>query len=212
MGLADLSNGRKVHPLKRRKFTHSASNTSSPIQAIPLGPSLVPLHPGDIKVPVCNSCHRAFAGSKRNQLVQCARCHEPTCIVCSRTCNGYPPSVPPTPALTTSPSSGPDTPLMSPRRSPVALAADLREARDHAPVQSLAGRRRKVRDLDEDEDGAGAKGVQGADAGDEWRGNADGVLPGCGRTLCQKCCFETPSSDLTTCYDCAARYRDSYEF
>ena len=82
---------------------------------------------------------------------------------------------------------------MSPRRSAVALAPDLRDARDHAPVQSLAGRRRKVRDLDEDEDGTGAKGVQGADAGDEWRGNADGVLPGCGRTLCQKCCFETPS-------------------
>ena len=83
---------------------------------------------------------------------------------------------------------------MSPSRSSVALATDLRDARDHAPVQSLAGRRRKARDLDEDEDGAVAKGVKGAvEAEGEWTGNADGVLPGCGRTLCQKCCFETPS-------------------
>ncbi|KAI0328982.1 hypothetical protein GY45DRAFT_1325688 [Cubamyces sp. BRFM 1775] len=211
MGLADLSNGRRVHSLKRRKLTHSTSLTSPPISTIPLGPSLIPLQTGDVKASVCNSCHRAFAGSKRNQLVQCARCHEPTCTICSRTCNGYPPSVPPTPALTTSPSSGPDTPLMSPRRSATALTADLRVSRDHAPVQSLAGRRRKVRDLDDDEDNAVAKGTQGADAENEWPGNANGVLPGCGRTLCQKCCFETPSSDLTTCYDCAAQYGDSYD-
>ncbi|OSC98652.1 hypothetical protein PYCCODRAFT_980776 [Trametes coccinea BRFM310] len=187
MGIADMSAGRKVHPLKKRKLAPSVSAT------MPAQPaSLIPATPGIVGTPICNSCHRAFAGSKRNQLVQCARCHEPTCMICSRTCNGCPPSEPPTPALTTSPSSVPDTPLMSPRRSSVALGLDLRNLQDHAPVQTLAGRRRKVRELDQDEDRTEGRRRGRSDEEAEEEG-AEEVLPGCGRTVCQKCCFETPA-------------------
>ncbi|KAI8995236.1 hypothetical protein BD414DRAFT_478906 [Trametes punicea] len=200
MGVAEVSAERKLHPLKRRKLAHSVA------AVLPSPSSLTPATPEDIGPPICNACHRAFAGSKKNQLMQCARCHEPTCIICSRTCNGYPPSTPSTPALTTSPSSVPDTPLMSPRRSSLALGVDIRNMQDQTPAQTVAGRRRKVRDLDQQEDGEGERKSGGR--GEDVEGVGD-VLPGCGRTVCQKCCFETPASDLTTCYDCAARYRNS---
>ncbi|KAI0364651.1 hypothetical protein BV20DRAFT_974224 [Pilatotrama ljubarskyi] len=136
------------------------------------------------------------------------RCHEPTCTICSRTCNGCPPSVPPTPALTSS-SSTPDTPLLSPQRPASALSVSMTNARQdqlgasaHVVAVAVAGRRRKVRELDQDDENAG---IEGEDGGHD--GSVDGVLPGCGRTVCQKCAFETPASDLTTCLDCAARYK-----
>ncbi|KAI0764158.1 hypothetical protein BD413DRAFT_194716 [Trametes elegans] len=189
---------RPIQPLKRRKIAHSKSPALSPR-------SLVPTAPANIKVPICTSCHRSFSGAKQSQLVQCARCHETTCTICSRTCNGCPPSTPPTPALTegSEPSSGPDTPLMSPQlqsRAPSVLGMNMANVQQEEPApQTLAGRRRKVCDLDQERD----------DGLREERDGAEGVLPGCGRTVCQKCCFETLSSDLTTCYDCAARYKGS---
>ncbi|KAI0349385.1 hypothetical protein OH77DRAFT_1432125 [Trametes cingulata] len=149
---------------------------------------------------------KCLAHTRTDYAAYTRRCHEPTCPICSRTCNGCPPSVPPTPALTSS-SSTPDTPLMSPQRPASALSVNMANARQDQPGGStaavaVAGRRRKVRELDRDDENAG---IDGEDGGHE--DSVDGVLPGCGRTVCQKCAFETPASDLTTCLDCAARYK-----
>ncbi|OJT05864.1 hypothetical protein TRAPUB_3277 [Trametes pubescens] len=77
-------------------------------------------------------------------------------------------------------------------------------AQDRAAHSTVAGRRRKARDLDQEDEvsSAGQAGYEGMEGVGE-------VLPGCGRTVCQKCAFETPESDLTTCFDCAALYRGS---
>lgn len=188
-----------------------------------LSPSASFKPPINIELHICATCHRSFTGSRRNQLVQCARyvpclqppcmlgniratlsalyrplegfirgltahgpcrCHEPTCTICSRTCNGCPPSVPPTPALTrtASPSSAPTTPLLSPRQPTSELDMDMTSAQDRGAPSTVAGRRRKVRDLDQEDEVAGYEGMDGAGE----------VLPGCGRTVCQKCAFETP--------------------
>ncbi|KAL1943722.1 hypothetical protein VTO73DRAFT_4167 [Trametes versicolor] len=196
--MAPTSTRRKIHPSKRRKLAHAESSVLS------LSASHKP--PNDIELPICASCRRSFTGSRRNQLVQCARCHEPTCTICSRTCNGCPPSVPPTPALTrtASPSSTPPTPLLSPHQPTSELGMDIASTQDRAAPSIVTGRRRKVRDLDQEDEvsSAGQAGYEGMEGAGE-------VLPGCGRTVCQKCAFETPESDLTTCFDCATWYAAS---
>ncbi|KAI0740479.1 hypothetical protein C8Q76DRAFT_609255 [Earliella scabrosa] len=151
-----------------------------------------------MRAPICASCHRGFAGAKQNQLVQCARCHAPTCAICSRNCNGCPPSAPPTPALTSAPSL-PETPLASPfpvsiPRRP-ALVPNTNTALGATPPPPIVGRRRKARDR-EDEDGC-------KDMEYEMGEKVDDLVSGCGRTICRNCSFETPESDMTTCYDCA---------
>ncbi|KAI0808046.1 hypothetical protein C8Q74DRAFT_1230740 [Fomes fomentarius] len=187
MGLSDLSNGRRLPPTKRRKIVHPDSTVvSSPVLSIPYSPRGL----------MCVSCHRAFAGAKQNQLIQCDRCHAPTCAICSRTCNGCPPSTPPTPVLTSSPSL-PDTPLVSPfpaLRRPV-LAMNTNTALGPTPPP-IAGRRRKARDREEEEGGK-ADGLLAE--------TEEGVLPGCGRTVCRNCATESTQSELITCYDCAGR-------
>lgn len=110
------------------------------------------------------------------------RCHAPTCAICSRTCNGCPPSTPPTPALTSSPSL-PGTPLVSPfptLRRPV-LAMNTNTALDPTPPP-IAGRRRKARDREEEE---------GGKADGDLAETEEGVLPGCGRTVCRNCATES---------------------
>ncbi|KAI0643236.1 hypothetical protein C8Q79DRAFT_166735 [Trametes meyenii] len=201
MGLAEPSSRRKTHASKRRKLTRS-------MQSALLSTSSSFSSSVDIKVPVCTSCHRAFTGARRCQLVQCARCHEPTCTICSRTCNGCPPSVPPTPALTTSSSFSDDLqPPPSPRRPTAVLGASMANAPSPAsgpPPHAVAGRRRKAREFDRDGEDANVCRDEG------WCEAMEGVedvLPGCGRVVCQRCSFETPQSDLTTCLDCAARCR-----
>ncbi|KAI0631540.1 hypothetical protein C8Q77DRAFT_142929 [Trametes polyzona] len=194
---AELSTKRRLHPLKRRKLLHVEPSTG-------LAPA-IPVAPASFKLPICTSCHRSFTGARRDQLVQCARCQSPTCTICSRTCNGCPPSMPPTPALTASPSSVPDTPLLSPKRSSSALSVNTMNTLDHASSSTVLGRRRKVRDLDQGEGLDGAENE--AEGGEGHECGAGEVLPGCGRTVCRSCAFETPESDLTTCLDCAARYR-----
>ncbi|KAH9939772.1 uncharacterized protein BXZ73DRAFT_88945 [Epithele typhae] len=196
MGVADSSH-RTIHPLKRRKTSHNTTATFRPVaDATPLK---------DLKGDRCTSCRRAFPASKQNQLLQCARCLSSTCTICSRICNGCPPSttVPPTPTLTDTPSL-PDTPLESPFRTPdslprrPALSQSTNMVVDVGVASSVAGRRRKVRDEDFAE---GARSAEGSGDGD----GEDMATPGCGRTICQNCSFETPSRDITTCYDCGGR-------
>ncbi|KAI0739429.1 hypothetical protein C8Q80DRAFT_1198649 [Daedaleopsis nitida] len=187
MGSAETHVIRKCPPSKRRRIAH--------LQVTPT-PVLPARHTGITVLPVCASCHRGFTGSKQIQLVLCARCHSPTCPICSRTCNGCPSSVPPTPALTTAPSP-PDTPLASPlpsARRP-ALALNTNNTSGATPTTQIAGRRRKARDCDEEE----------RDEAQSRKFVGDGALLGCGRAVCRNCSFETPESDLTTCYDCASR-------
>lgn len=59
---------------------------------------------------------------------------------------------------------------------------DMTSAQDRGAPSTVAGRRRKVRDLDQEDEVAGYEGMDGVGE----------VLPGCGRTVCQKCAFETP--------------------
>ncbi|KAI1788604.1 hypothetical protein LXA43DRAFT_894376 [Ganoderma leucocontextum] len=200
-----------MHTLKRRKLTHS----TSPI--ISDGPFSLPtpLQLGT-KAVVCTSCHRAFPGAKQSQLVQCALCHAPTCTICSRTCNGCPPSVPPTPELTMSPATvSPASPDVVSSDTPASLSLSfgnlnsdshgLDDGRrpalaSHTNMTGTVGKRRKVREHEDDRE-EGRKGL--GEAGDERE--KEGILPGCGRIVCRGCSFETPESDLNTCYDCAGR-------
>lgn len=64
---------------------------------------------------------------------------------------------------------------------------DIASTQDRAAPSIVAGRRRKVRDLDQEDEvsSAGQAGYEGMEGAGE-------VLPGCGRTVCQKCAFETP--------------------
>ena len=64
---------------------------------------------------------------------------------------------------------------------------DVASAQDRAAHSTVAGRRRKVRDLDQEDEvsSAGQAGCEGMEGVGE-------VLPGCGWTVCQKCAFETP--------------------
>ncbi|TBU21574.1 hypothetical protein BD309DRAFT_972847 [Dichomitus squalens] len=215
MGLSELPNGCKIHLMKRRKLIHSTSPTlsTSPSLFVPLQ-----LQPGP-KAVVCTSCHRAFPGAKQSQLVQCARCHAPTCAICSRTCNGVPPpSVPPTPKLTMSPVSPASPGSRSPDvRTPPLLSLSFLDANtspghllgsgDRRPAlashtnmaQSTdggGGKRRKRREHEQgqEDDGRRVPGESEKEAG---------IVPGCGRVVCRGCSFETPEIDLNTCYDCA---------
>ncbi len=137
------------------------------------------------------------------EMIDPRRCHAATCTICSRTCNGCPPSVPPTPELTMSPATvSPASPAVC---SPDALAAlsvsfgnldgshGLEDERrpalaSHTNVTGAMGRRRKQREHD-DVDEEGRKGLWGT--GDE-RMKETGILPGCGRIVCRGCAFETP--------------------
>ena len=98
-----------------------------------------------------NVLHRS---SPRRHVYSCSL---PTCPICSRTCNGCPPSAPPTPRLTDT-SRLPDTPPISPipnhnalsRRPALTSNTNIAQV---APPTALAGRRRKVRDGDSGDDG-----------------------------------------------------------
>lgn len=183
---------------KRRKLTAVGL---SPTVDFVLAPSLSLLTQDALvsspvpKATVCASCHRAFT-ARLSLLIQCARCvspvrpetvhltrpggtdrcRAPTCAICSRTCTACPPSMPPTPALTFSPTP-PPTPPHSPKRAALALSTNT----NAAPVATA--KRRKLRDADEDEK-FGAEG--------EGKAEKEDVLPGCGRTVCRNCCFESP--------------------
>ncbi|KAI0942489.1 hypothetical protein AcW1_003108 [Taiwanofungus camphoratus] len=176
---------------KRRKLTAVGL---SPTVDFVLAPSLSLLTQDALvsspvpKATVCASCHRAFT-ARLSLLIQCARCRAPTCAICSRTCTACPPSMPPTPALTFSPTP-PPTPPHSPKRAALALSTNT----NAAPVATA--KRRKLRDADEDEK-FGAEG--------EGKAEKEDVLPGCGRTVCRNCCFESPQSNTTTCHDCYSR-------
>ncbi|PIL34312.1 hypothetical protein GSI_03087 [Ganoderma sinense ZZ0214-1] len=222
MGLSEFPNGRRMHTLKRRKLTHSTSPIiSNSTLSLPNLPQL------GAKAVVCASCHRAFPVARQSQLIQCARCHAPTCTICSRTCNGCPPSVPPTPELTMSPDTvSPASPAAcSPDTTPASLSLSASVSfgnldgpdtlglgggrrpalAPHTNVAAIgtAGRRRKNREHD-DADEDGRKGSCEAGHEDE-RMQETGIVPGCGRVVCRGCSFETPESDLNTCYDCAGR-------
>lgn len=225
MGLSEPSSGRRMHALKRRKLAHS---TSPIFQDSPL--SLPNAPPLGTKAVVCASCHRAFPGVKQSQLVQCARyviavflcpfqesptridprrCQAPTCTICSRTCNGCPPSVPPTPELSMSPAT------VSPA-SPAACSPDISASLSisvsvsfgnmegslgmggerrpalapHTNVTGTGtvGRRRKQREHDDTDD----ESRKGSWEVEDQRMRDTGILPGCGRVVCRGCSFETP--------------------
>nr|VWP01786.1 Regulator Ustilago maydis 1 protein [Ganoderma boninense] len=207
MGLSEPPRKRRMHTLKRRKLTHSTSaNISDSSLTHPNPPQLGT----NLKV-VCTSCHRAFPGAKQNQLVQCARCHAPTCTICSRTCNGCPPSVPPTPELTMSPATlSPATPAVCSPDTPASLSlsgsvpfanldgpeslgpgGERRPAlasHTNVPGTGAVGRRRKNREHDDVDE----EGWKGAGEAEDERMRETGILPGCGRVVCRGCSFETP--------------------
>ncbi|KAM5540042.1 hypothetical protein V8D89_006182 [Ganoderma adspersum] len=213
MGLSEPPSGHRMHALKRRKLAHS---TSPIVHDSPLSLP-IPLQLGT-KAVVCASCHRAFPGVKQSQLIQCARCHAPTCTICSRTCNGCPPSVPPTPELSMSPATvSPASPAACTPDIPASLSISVSVSfgnmdGDHERRPALAshtnvpgtgtvGRRRKQREHDDVDD----QGSKGSGEVEDERMRDTGILPGCGRVVCRGCSFETPESDLNTCYDCAGR-------
>ncbi|EJF56915.1 hypothetical protein DICSQDRAFT_140759 [Dichomitus squalens LYAD-421 SS1] len=202
--------------MKRRKIFHSTSPTlsTSPSVFVPLQ-----LQPGP-KAVVCTSCNRAFPGAKQSQLVQCARCHAPTCAICSRTCNGVPPpSVPPTPELTMSPVSPASPGSRSPdARTPPLLSLSFLDANASPGHLFGSGGRRPAlashRNMAQSPDGGGGKRRKRRehehehgqeDDGRRGHGDEKEAEPGCGRVVCQGCSFETPEIDLNTCYDCAGR-------
>ncbi|KAI0686873.1 hypothetical protein BC835DRAFT_1378016 [Cytidiella melzeri] len=103
----DVSTARKV--VKRRKLesfsaegplSHPTS-TSSPDVSF----ATDPLHAKiDVSTMACSSCHRVIAragfSSVAAVVVSCVRCRKPTCVICSRKCEGVSlmPSTPPNPA------------------------------------------------------------------------------------------------------------------
>ncbi|TFK85109.1 hypothetical protein K466DRAFT_588366 [Polyporus arcularius HHB13444] len=197
--------GRRMHLMKRRKLAHPPPSAAK--QDSWLLPACATAN--HLKTAtVCASCHRAFFGSKQGQLVQCARCHAATCVICSRTCNGCLPCLPPT--MTSTPdASKPDAcarlPMPLPFSRRPALALHTKTALGAAPPP-MAGRRRKMRDRDDAEDDDEGRGHTGDGDGESGKEKQeDGVLPGCERTVCRNCAFEIPDRELTTCYDCAAR-------
>ncbi|KAH9931756.1 hypothetical protein B0H21DRAFT_96362 [Amylocystis lapponica] len=171
---------------KKRRLLAASPSVVDSLLHVPITPSNVPTPTPVTKASTCTSCHRAFT-ARPNHLIVCARCRAPTCTICARTCTACPPSAPPTPALSFSPTP-PATPLPSPRRSALALHTNT--------LAFTPGRRRKARE-DEEEHVEGEEGCV-KDAGAE-------ILPGCGRTICRNCCFESLPSNATTCYDCCGR-------
>jgi len=192
--------GIKKPALKRRRLT-GALNTST----VELGRPILSLPIDDFspstKPPTCSSCHRTFV--KPSQVHQCERCRSPTCTICSRICTACPPSLPPTPALTTS-STPTVSPSPSPKRSALTLNTNTANANGAYAPQTLSpfasSRRRKLPTWDTGDD------ERVASEGTEKPGKED-LLPGCGRIICRNCCFESPQSNTTTCYDC---YGDPY--
>ncbi|KAJ7199595.1 hypothetical protein GGX14DRAFT_699770 [Mycena pura] len=182
--MAAQTTAREARPLpKRRRLNAPPSHSAAPpMLSIPKSTTAV-----------CASCHRAstsFTG-----VLLCSRCAAPTCAVCSRTCTASLPSPPPTPLLTWSPTPNP-TPLVSPAHSPrrpalaLALNVNLNAPNAHTGAASAVPKRKKPRDDEESPRNA-------EDGG--------GVAPGCGRTVCRECCFESSQESTTTCYDCYGR-------
>ncbi|OCH91536.1 hypothetical protein OBBRIDRAFT_825253 [Obba rivulosa] len=194
MLFTSLDNVRK--PLhKRRKLATDSHCPSDAHTRLPLSPLAADTRPPSTRGTICSSCHRTFH-ARAGHLAHCARCKAPICSICSRTCTGSVPSIPPTPALTFSPTP-PATPLPSPRRVALALHTNI----SHATGATPRGRRRKARDDDDEEQQERADASADTDAS-AGRRRKDGILPGCERVICKNCCFENPQSDLTTCYDC----------
>ncbi|OBZ73461.1 hypothetical protein A0H81_06926 [Grifola frondosa] len=135
---------------KRPPFKNELAADSSP--RAPLWSSLH--NPPTPKVPVCTSCHRAF-NTRPGQLALCARCKASTCTICSRTCNGCPPSLPPTPAHLLA--HTPNDSFPSPRRAALALHTNTANTAIAMPLatQPTIGTRRKAREAaGDDEDWA----------------------------------------------------------
>ncbi|PCH34766.1 hypothetical protein WOLCODRAFT_139566 [Wolfiporia cocos MD-104 SS10] len=187
---------------KRRKLASNGPDMNSdPNSALSINIPLTEQRPQELSVrpSVCISCRKAAYG-RLSQLVECSRCQELTCVVCSRTCTACPVSMPPTPALTNT-----STPSVSPSPKRTALALNTLNTTNARAVVALslaspAPNKRLKRSsvvANEDDDGH--------DADSEDKYFKEGLLPGCGRVICRNCCVESPHSVTTTCYDCFAR-------
>ena len=192
-------------PQKRRRISRSSTTTSdtdSTCLSSTIDSDVAPLpkHSGNLS---CNSCYRSFAFSSgkesRGSLITCPMCvycfltitrsadsqnscQSVSCSICARTCSTMPPSMPPTPALSYSPSP-PESPSseshtlsLDPERTPRA-----RTRTQGALTHNEAARRRKRIDDEEDE---------ATVIGDDDALHDKAMLSGCGRRVCKSCCIE----------------------
>ena len=130
------------------------------------------------------------------------RCSAPTCAICSRTCTSYtrPSSLPPTPALTRSPSpsSHVATPV-SPKRTALGLsyaAMNYDTSLTLPPPSATSIKRKKApidkEDVDGDGDLDGSAVRDHHDVMSTYSGGTESVvIPGCGRVVCRACCVES---------------------
>ncbi|KAF8556686.1 hypothetical protein OG21DRAFT_1506288 [Imleria badia] len=166
----------------------------------------------------CSTCHRALSTAIRPGVAghsMCSRCSAPTCAICARTCTSYtrPSSLPPTPALTRSPSPSTHvTTPVSPKRAALSLSYAVMnyDASVALPPPSVPSIKRKKAPVDkEDFDGDGdLDGNAVRDHHDVMSTHGGGfesvVISGCGRVVCRACCVESVPNDGKLCVDCFA--------
>ncbi|KAF9554330.1 hypothetical protein CPC08DRAFT_753708 [Agrocybe pediades] len=203
-------------PQKRRRLvlddTPSSASLAAPSKEENQGRSMIPVGRG-----VCTSCHRAVGNA-----IQCARCSTTICTVCSRHCTHSASSHPPTPNLTWSPSppaSVSDSPkhLRSTPSSAGRPDLNLSEApstssttRQDSIGHGVKRQHKLLDDTDEHVNPACVKSTAQDSAllflaGVNLKlrkGLQDEFGPGCGRTVCNKCCYEDVLTSTTTCLDC----------
>ncbi|KZT30152.1 hypothetical protein NEOLEDRAFT_313387 [Neolentinus lepideus HHB14362 ss-1] len=188
-----FTNNRPVKrlPNKRRKLTAPSSVYNEEPMTLEKDAGYTLSKP--TKPLACEACHRSL-NVRGCPVIICARCNATTCTICSRICNACPAaSLPPTPALTFSPSP-PATPDRSPRRIGLSLSS-MNMNVNGSPNATSTGKRRKYRDSEDEEQEHDEEGEKY----DKWS------MSGCGRTVCRYCCLEDALSNTTTCCDCYGR-------
>ncbi|CAL1701698.1 unnamed protein product [Somion occarium] len=130
----------------------------------------------------CCSCHRSSLQTSTTYIF-CPRCEQYTCLVCSRTCEGW------------SSSSEHLEPLHSqrsdattvPTRLPLSLTA-VNGAEQTSAIPKPSRRRPR----DDDHDNLASGDISPTSC----------TLPGCGRKLCRNCCVEDVVTHLSICHNC----------
>ncbi|KAG8215835.1 hypothetical protein J3R82DRAFT_7778 [Butyriboletus roseoflavus] len=189
---------------KRRRLNHATDSGCQPGRALADNSNVSPT-PNVPSLSLyaklsCSTCHRALSTAVRPGVADpsiCSRCAAPTCAICARTCTSYtcPPSLPPTPALTRSPSPSTTqaaTTPVSPKRAALALSYAAMNC-DPSLALSSSIKRKKAPIDKEDGDGDGELGGSHHDvvSGSVRDGTESIVIPGCGRVVCRACCVES---------------------
>ncbi|KAF8130578.1 hypothetical protein EV363DRAFT_1332363 [Boletus edulis] len=205
---------------KRRRLDHTIDSGFQASRALTDNSNAVPMQNAPslslyTKVS-CSTCHRALSTAIRPGVAvsTCSRCSASTCAICARTCTSYtrPSSLPPTPALTRSPSPCTQTTTpISPKRAVLSVSyatmnCNASVALPPAFVPSIKRKKAPIdkEDVDDDAD-LGVDAGRAHDIMSTYDGGIESiVIPGCGRIVCRACCVESVLNDGKLCVDCFA--------